>query len=219
MELSEYLPFWNRLTGGQQEKLKQAAVLRKAGQGAQLNRGSGECLGLLVVRSGQLRIYLSSPEGREVTLYRLFARDMCLMSASCVMNNIQFDVSIEAEKDTEMWMIRPEIYRELMDESAAVANYSNELMSSRFSEVMWLVEQIMWNSFDRRLAGFLLEESALEEDRILRITHEKIANHLGTAREVVTRMLRYFQNEGMVKLGRGTIEIAEPEKLEKLLEE
>ena len=218
MKLSAYLPFWNKLTGEQQNRLEHAAVSRRVEQGTLLHGGSGECLGLLVVCSGQLRIFISSAEGREITLYRLFERDMCLMSASCVLKNIQFDVSIEAEKDTEVWIIEPAAYRKLMDESAAVANYSNDLVSSRFSEVMWLVEQIMWNSFDRRLAGFLLEESALEESSLLKITHEKIANHMGTAREVVTRMLRYFQNEGTVKLGRGTIEILREEQLERLRE-
>ena len=80
-------------------------------------------------------------------------------------------------------------------------------MAARFSEVMWLIEQILWKSLDRRLAAFLLDEAILEESSTLRITHEMIANHLGTAREVITRMLRYFQNEGIVKLRRGEIEI------------
>ena len=97
-----------------------------------------------------------------------------------------------------------------------VANYANQLISSRFSEVMWLMEQIMWKSFDKRLAAFLLEEARLEDSPVLKITHEKIASHMGTAREVVTRMLRYFQNEGMVTLTRGTVEITDREKLSKL---
>ena len=103
-----------------------------------------------------------------------------------------------------------------MEESAVVANYANQLISSRFSEVMWLMEQIMWKSFDKRLASFLLEESALENTPSLKITHEKIANHMGTAREVVTRMLRYFQGEGMVKLTRGTVELVDKKKLRAL---
>ena len=78
-------------------------------------------------------------------------------------------------------------------------------MASRFSEVMWLMEQVLWKRFDRRLAGFLLEVSALEEASSLRITHEAIAKHLGTAGELVTRMLRYFQTEGMVRLARGVV--------------
>ena len=106
----------------------------------------------------------------------------------------------------------------MMDESAPVANYANQLISGRFSEVMWLMEQVMWKSFDKRLAKFLLEESRLEGTPELQITHEKIANHMGTAREVVTRMLRYFQGEGLVRLTRGTVTVSDPDALAKLAE-
>ena len=177
-----------------------------------------DCLGLLLIRSGQLRVYTLSSEGREITLYRLFDHDICLFSASCVMPNIQFEVIIEAEKDSEMWVLPSCLFKDLMEESAVVANYANQLISSRFSEVMWLMEQIMWKSFDKRLASFLLEESILENSACLKITHEKIANHMGTAREVVTRMLRYFQSEGMVKLTRGAVEIVDKAALEHLAE-
>ena len=146
----------------------------------------------------------------------LFDRDMCLFSASCMMRSIQFEVTIEAEKDSQLWIIPPEVYQRLMEESAPVANYTNELMASRFSEVMWLMEQIMWKSLDKRLASFLLEEAAIEGTDELKITHETIANHLGSHREVITRMLRYFQNEGMVKLSRGMVAILDREKLEAL---
>ena len=217
MELADYFPFWALLTGSQKEALLRAAVSRSVKKGTVLHNGSADCLGLLAVRSGQLRAYILSSEGREVTIYRLFERDACLFSASCMMRNIQFDVTIEAEKDSEVWIIPSEVYRALMDASVAVANYTNDLMSSRFSEIMWLMEQIMWRRFDQRLAEFLLQESVLEGSSRLPITHEKIANHLGTAREVVTRMLRYFQNEGMVKLTRGAVEITDAAKLTQLL--
>ena len=105
------------------------------------------------------------------------------------------------------------MYKKVMEDSAPLSNYTNQVMADRFSEVMWLIEQIMWKSVDRRLAGFLLEESTLEESRMLMITHEKIANHMGTAREVVTRMLKYFQNEGLVALSRGKIEILDEKRL------
>ena len=129
---------------------------------------------------------------------------------------MQFTVFVEAEKDTELWVIPACLYQNMMDESIAIANYSHDLITSHFSELMWLMEQIMWKSFDKRLAAFLLEESRVEETETLHITHEKIANHMGTAREVVTRMLRYFQSEGMVRLTRGTVEIADRKRLEKL---
>ena len=185
-------------------------------QGTILHSGSSDCLGLLLVREGQLRAYILSPEGREITLYRLFPRDICLFSASCIMQSIQFDVSIQAEKDTKVWVIPPEVFKGLMESSVPVANYTNQLMASRFSEVMWRMEQIMWQSFDQRLAAFLLEESDLEETPVLKLTHEKIANHLGSAREVVTRMLRYFQEEGLVRLARGTVELLGRKGLEAL---
>ncbi|MBQ9762318.1 MAG: Crp/Fnr family transcriptional regulator [Oscillospiraceae bacterium] len=218
MDLANYLPIWNKLTAEQQQRLLGVTHPLKVKAGTVVHNGSMDCLGLLLIRSGQLRVYALSGEGREITLYRLFEMDICLFSASCVMPSVQFEVIVEAEKDTELWVIPSCLFKNLMEESAPVANYANQLISSRFSEVMWLMEQIMWKSFDKRLAAFLLEESNLEGGSVLKITHEKIANHMGTAREVVTRMLRYFQSEGMVKLTRGAVELADPEKLEQLSE-
>ncbi len=218
MELQDYLPIWKKLTPAQQRQLKDGTVGRAVKKGTVLHSGSADCTGLFLVRQGQLRAYILSDEGREITLYRLFERDICLFSASCILHSIQFEVMIEAEKDTELWVIPSLLYQQIMEESAPVANFTNEIMATRFSEVMWLMEQIMWKSFDKRLARFLLEESALEGTDLLKITHEIIGNHLGTAREVVTRMLRYFQGEGMVKLSRGTVELRDRTKLESLAE-
>ena len=181
-----------------------------------IHNGSDDYTGLLLVKSGQLRAYILSDEGRKITIYRLFDRDMCLFSASCMMRSIQFNITIEAEKDSDLWIIPVEVYQSIMAESAPLANYTNELMATRFSDVMWLIEQIMWKSLDKRVAAFLLEESAIEDSCTLKITHEVIANHLGSHREVITRMLKYFQNEGMIKLSRGTIELADISKLEEL---
>ena len=216
MDLSALLPFWDQLTPEQQARLSGGAQPRDIPRGTVLHRGSSDCLGLLVVRSGRLRAYVLSEEGREITLYRLLERDICLFSASCMMGDLQLDVAVEAERDTKVWVLPPDLYQALSQESPAVANFTNRLMAGRFSEVMWLMEQIIWKSFDRRLAAFLLEESTMDGTPTLRLTHEKIANHLGTAREVVTRMLRYFQSEGMVALARGTVEITDWERLEAL---
>ncbi len=215
MDFESYFPVWRQLTDAQRERIRGSLVRRSAERGTVLHSGS-ECTGVLVVRSGQLRAYILSEEGREITIYRLFERDLCLLSASCMMRGIQFDITIEAEKDTDLWMIPVEVYRQIMTESAPLSNYTNEIMAARFSEAMWLIEQIMWKSMDRRVAAFLLEESAIEGTKLLRLTHETIANHLGTHREVVTRMLRYFQGEGMVRLARGSVELLDEAKLEAL---
>ena len=213
---AEYFPIWNKLTAGQQAQMEELSRFQRVKAGTILHDGGRDCLGLLLVRSGQLRAYILSDEGREITINRFFEMDLCVFSASCVMPNMQFNIVVEAEKDSELWVIPACLYKNLMDESLEVCAYSNNLMTGHFSELMWLMEQIMWKSFDKRLAKFLLEESLLEGTAVLKLTHEKIANHMGTAREVVTRMLRYFQNEGLVALTRGTVEVVDPRGLERL---
>lgn len=219
MEFQTYFPVWNKLTPAQQERLLSGLMTRVVRKGTVIHNGSMDCTGLLLVRSGRLRAYILSEEGREITIYRLFERDMCLFSASCMMRSIQFEVTIEAETDTELWIIPAELYKSVMEESAPLANYTNELMATRFSDVMWLIEQVMWKSLDKRVAAFLLEEASIEGTGYLKITHEMIANHLGTHREVITRMLRYFQSEGMVRLSRGAVEIADAARLEALCDQ
>ena len=216
MEFQEYLPFWDKLTQEQKDRVADVIEFRAVKKGVHIHDSSAECLGLVAVKSGQLRAYILSEDGREITLSRLFEYDVSLLSASCVMPDIQMNVMIQVEKDSEFWSIPACLFKNLMDESLAMSNYARNLLGSNFSDLMWLMEQIMWKSVDKRLAEFLLEESRLEGSSVLKITHEQIANHLGTAREVVTRMLRYFQNEGMVKLTRGTIEITTEEKLKEL---
>lgn len=216
MYFKDYFSIWDKLTLTQQNRISDHVSSRSIKKGTIIHNGSLDCTGLLLLKSGQLRAYILSDEGREITIYRLFDRDICLFSASCIMRSIQFDITIEAEKDTEFWLIPPDLYKELMEESAAVSNYTNEIMAARFSEVMWLMEQIMWKSMDKRIASFLLTEASIEGTSTLKITHEMIANHLGTHREVVTRMLRYFQSEGLVKLTRGTVEILDEKQLQAL---
>ena len=216
MDFSAYFPIWDKLTPAQQERLASSAVSRSAPKGTVVHNGNLECTGLLLVRSGQLRAYILSDEGREITIYRLFEMDLCMLSAFCIFRSIQFEITIEAEKDSELWIVPPFVYKQVMEESAPLANYTTEIMATRLSDVMWLMEQVMWRSFDKRLAAFLLEEARLEGSNTLKITHEIIGNHMGSPREVVTRMLRYFQSEGMVRLARGTVELTDPDGLEAL---
>lgn len=216
MPFQDYFPIWDKLEPAQQDRLLDSLIARKVEKGTVIHNGSMDCTGLLVVESGQLRAYILSDEGREITLYRLFDRDICLLSASCMIRSIQFDVTVVAEKDTRLWVIPAEVYKGVMESSAPAANFTNELMATRFTDVMWLIEQIMWKSLDKRLAAFLLEEAAIEGSNELKITHEAIANHIGSHREVITRMLRYFQGEGLVRLSRGTVAILDEERLKSL---
>lgn len=213
MEFREYLPFWKELTSQQQAKLESSATLEHVKKGEVIHNGTADCVGLLVLVSGQLRGFSLSEDGRQVTLYRLFSRDVCLMSAYCMLNSLQFDISVQAEQDTVFWRIPAPVYKELMRQSAPVANFTTELIASRFSDVMWLLDQILYKHLDSRLAAFLVEESRLTGSDTLALTHDAIAQHLGSAREVITRMLRYFSSEGLVKLGRGSLQVLDEARL------
>jgi CRP/FNR family transcriptional regulator len=218
MGFENYFPVWSKLTADQQEKLRSQITYRQVEKGTVLHNGSLDCTGVFLIESGQLRAYILSEEGREITVYRLFDQDMCLFSASCMMRSIQFEIIIEAEKPSGLWLIPVDAYRSVMEDSAPLANYTNEVMASRFSDVMWLIEQVLWKSLDKRLAAFLLEEAAIEGTLSLKITHEAIANHLGSHREVITRMLRYFQSEEMVRLSRGCVTLTDEAKLRRLVD-
>ena len=169
MNFDNYFPVWNELNTAQKKLISDNLITQHVKKGAVIHNGNLDCTGLLLVKTGQLRTYILSDEGREITLYRLFDMDICLLSASCIIRSIQFEVTIEAEKDTDLWIIPSEIYKVLMKESAPVANYTNELMATRFSDVMWLIEQIMWKSLDKRVASFLLEETSIEDRKSTRL--------------------------------------------------
>lgn len=216
--LNTWIPGWGQLTPAQQTRLSEAARPQAFSAGELIHNGDADCVGLLLVKSGRLRVFILSEDGREITLYRLLPGEICLFSASCMMPQIAFAVTVTAEAPSEVLVLPPDVYKAVMAESAPLANFTNELIAARFSDVMWLIEQILWKSFDRRLAAFLLAEAKLEHSATLHLTHEAIANHMGTAREVVTRMLRYFQGEGWVKLARGTLQLTDEPSLRALAE-
>ena len=215
-DLATFFPVWNKLNEKERKILTSGSSVKTVKAGTIIHNGDEDCVGLLLIKKGIIRTYILNESGREITLYRLFERDMCLFSASCMMNSIQFEVNVEAETDSEIVVIKSPVYEGLMQKSLVVANYTSQLMAARFSEVMWLIEQIMFKSFDVRLAEFLCHEINIEQSNTISITHEKIARHMGTAREVVTRMLKYFQSEKMVRIFRGGIEIIDEDRLRKM---
>ena len=216
--LKDTLSFWKELRESERYTLHQAMIKKDFAAGETMHSNSENCSGLFLIQTGQVRAYIISESGKEITLYRLFERDVCIFSASCMMKNISFEIFIEVEKETKVYLIPTPVFRKLSLESLPIQVFTNNLMASRFSDVMWIMEQALFTSFDKRLAGFLLEQTIIEDSDKLTITHEKIANHLGTAREVVTRMLKYFQNEGIVSVNRGTIDILDQGKLKLIVE-
>jgi CRP/FNR family transcriptional regulator, anaerobic regulatory protein len=216
--LSVILPFWNKLSEGERQLILGNTSLRSFKGGQSIHQGGNECTGLWIVKSGQLRTFILSESGKEITLFRLFERDACILSSSCIMKNITFEVQVEAEKDSETYLIPTDIYQRLSNTNYEIRDFASQMIASRLSDVMWIMEQVVFMSLDKRLANFLLELSAIEDTDELTMTHESIAKNLGSAREVITRMLKYFQSEGMVSLSRGKIIIKDEEKLRELMD-
>ena len=218
VQLRDCFPFWEALTEEQRNTLEKNVVKRKFEKGRLLHAGQEDCVGLIAVAEGLLRVFTVSEDGKELTLYRLLERDVCLFSASCIFQDIRFDVMVSAAEETEVYHIPAGIYRRLMETSLPVMEYTSRLMASRFSDVMWLMDQVMNKKLDSRLAAFLLEEADRTGQNRLELTHEQISGHLGSAREVVSRMLKHFQKEGLVELNRGSITLADREELARLAE-
>ena len=212
---SEIFPFWSDLTSAQKDSVCRTSHHVKFAKGANIHNGE-ECTGVILVRSGCLRVYILSEDGKDLTLYRLFAGDICILSASCALNTITFDVHVDAEEESDCYIISGCAFSELADRVPSVKIYALEATVSRFSEVMWVMEQILFMSFDRRLAIFLLDECAKLQSDYVKLTHEQIARYMGSAREVVSRMLKYFSAEGIVDNTRGGTRILDKKRLRDL---
>ena len=209
---------WPHLTEEQRGRLMAGVDAVRYQKGMHIHAGGDDCVGLLILRSGMIRTYLLSEEGREVTLYRQGAGDVSILSASCVMPAITFDVQIDAEDDTEVLLIHAGVLAQLVAESVYVERFLYQLAAVCFSNAMWAMQQILFFSFDKRLALFLLGEMEKSKDDVIRITHEQTSRYMGSAREVVSRMLKYFAEEGLVELSRGGIQVLDRKQLQKLAE-
>ena len=212
---SQMLPFWEHLTPQEQMALREASVPSTLPKGTITHRADQDCKGILLLLSGQLRAFLLSEEGREVTLYRVREGETCVLSSSCLMDAIVFDVLIEAIEETHVITLPVTALSPLAQQRPEIELFLYKTASERFSDIMWTMQQILFMGMDRRAAIFLWDESA-QKGPVLRITHDEMARYIGSAREVVTKVLKYFAQEGIVALRRGTITILDREKLRRL---
>lgn len=209
----EYFPFWNKLKEEDKEFLCQNSTVVHFEKEQSVHNNT-ECSGLYIVKSGRLRLYMLSEEGKEITLYRLSPGDICMLSASCVLQSISFDVYVDAEVSSECYAINGMAFNAVSERVLEVKNYALETALGRFSDVMWIMQQIVFMSMDKRLAIFLLDEITENKTDVVIMTHEQIAKHLGTAREVITRMLKHFSADGIVEVNRKGIRIVDKKKLQ-----
>lgn len=213
VDLSEYIPFYKGLDEMSKIKVR-ASVHSLSFSAGDVVHAADECSGLIVVVSGQLKTSALNEMGREINLFRLFSYDCCIFSASCMMKNLEFDVLVKAVEDTEVLLLPTKVFSALADENVSVLKFMNDIISSRMSDVMWLMDQVLNKKLDTRLAALLVDEARISGCNTVDATHEELAKHLGSAREVVSRTLGYLQKEGEVRLNRGKIEITDMARLE-----
>lgn len=211
----ESFPFWGGISEDEREFICRHSVAVTYNKGETIHDGT-ECSGVFFVRSGCLRVYIMSEDGKAVTLYRLYAGDMCMLASSCVLQAVTFDVFIDVEEDSECFVVNGNAFASVSENNPDVKIFALELAVTRFSDVMWVMQQILFMSMDKRLAIFLSDECARTGSDVVMLTHEQIAKYMGSAREVVSRTMKYFSNEGIVEASRKGVKILDKKKLREL---
>lgn len=207
-----YFPFWKSLKDEDKDFLCQSTIEEHFEKQQPVHDNMG-CSGLYILKKGRLRLCMLSEEGKEITLYRLMPGDICMLSASCVLQSITFDVYVDAEEPSDCYCISGPAFAAVSERVLEVKIFALERAVDRFSDVMWIMQQIVFMSMDKRLAIFLLDEMAMTGSDAITMTHEQIARHLGTAREVVSRMLKHLAADGAIEVTRKCINITDKEKL------
>lgn len=217
IDFSKTFSFWNQLTEKQKERIHRSWRLELFDKGRIIYNTTQGCKGVLILQKGSMRIYMVSPEGREVTLYRLNEGEVCVLAAACLMEEIDFDILIEAVEYTETVTIPAADLQPIIKENKVFENYLYKKTAERFTDVMWTIQNILFKKVDQRIARCLLEEMFRQDCEVVEITQEEIAHEIGSAREVVTKTMKHMAGDQLIKNGRGKVEILNKQELYKLI--
>ena len=209
----ETLPFWNDLSKEEKENILSFSIVQSYKKGSFIHTQEDTCLGLIYVLEGDIRVYMVSEEGKEITLYHIKENEVDVLSASCVVNQITFDTELIAKEDSTLLIIPVTILSPLKDSNIHVRSYIYEVLAERFSDVMWTLQQVLFLKMDQRIATYLLDVSNTSNSLSIHTTHEEIAQEINSAREVVTRVMKHLQDDGLVEMKRGVITILDKKRL------
>ncbi len=209
--------FWNVLEQRDKDLLLKYTRREECVKGQNIHGLKRQCTGVLFVESGCFRVYVLSDEGKEITLYNLQKGQFCMLTASCVLKSITFEVMVDATEDSRCLIVNPSVFSEISNRYLQVKNFILEIAIDKFDKVMWVMQQIMFRSMDKRLATFLVEQSKNTNSNKILMTNDKIAKYINSSREVVSRMFKHFKEDGIIEKIDNGIEIVDMEKLEDLL--
>jgi CRP/FNR family transcriptional regulator, anaerobic regulatory protein len=180
-----------------------------AGQDVFLEGDRVDAIALLL--SGVVRVYKVSETGREITLYRFGLGESCILTANAILSDQSFPAIASVEEDAEAVMIPTKVFRDWIRRYDIWRDFVFDLLSQRLSKMMTIVDEVAFQRMDVRVAALLLKQARVQNP--MRITHQQIAGELGSSREVISRLLEDFVSTGLIRLGRGTIEILDFEEL------
>ena len=213
----ETLPFWNDLSKEEKENILSFSIVQSYKKGSFIHTQEDTCLGLIYVLEGDIRVYMVSEEGKEITLYHIKENEVDVLSASCVVNQITFDTELIAKEDSTLLIVPVTILSPLKDSNIHVRSYIYEVLAERFSDVMWTLQQVLFLKMDQRIATYLLDVSNTSNSLSIHTTHEEIAQEINSAREVVARVMKHLQDDGLIEMKRGVITILDKKRLLQLL--
>ncbi len=205
MTSSEFTKLFPVLANSRDALVKELLAVGRARDvpaGSRLYAEGDACAAIAFVLDGELRVYKISENGREITLYELGRGETCILNASCILSGTSYPANAMTLTPARIMLIPSTVFRRLMGEYEDLRTFVFSLLSQRLSAVMELVEEVAFGRMDGRLMDYLGEKA---ENGQLETTHQKIANDLGTSREVVSRLLKDFERKGRVKLGRNEI--------------
>ena len=212
------LPFYEHLTNQQKEQMESVSYVAQFKKGQIIHDQGSDCLGMIMLLEGELRTFMISEEGREITLYRLEPEDVDILSAACVVNQITFDTQMVAVKDCSLLVIPAIHMSHWKEENIYIRSYVYELATDRFSDVMWMIQQTLFLRVDQRIAIYLLDEVNKNHSLEVKTTQEEIALEINSAREVVARMIKTMVREGWVKTKRGSFTILDKKALQQIIQ-
>jgi CRP/FNR family transcriptional regulator len=184
------------------QALRVATVVKHVPAGAVLFDERQDCGAFPMVLSGGVRVTKSAPNGRELQLYRVQPGESCVITSSCLLGHAAYNARGEAEADTTLAVIPVALFARLVSEHEPFRSYVFRLFSERIADLMQLVEAVAFQRLDQRLAALLLGRAP-----VLHLTHQQLADELGSVREIVSRLLKGFAEQGLVTLGRERIEV------------
>lgn len=212
MFIMKHLPVLEDISLDRQLLWAQRTVAVHYSEGVKIQCDDG--VGLILIKSGSLRLYLLSQEGREITLYNLQADEVCVISTWLALQIINFEVHIEAASDCCALLMDVASFAEFCEDDACIDSFFVRLLTMRISLAVEALERAFSLNIDQRLAVFLTGGMEMAGSNDVELTHDQIARHIGSTREVVTRALNRFAASGMVKLTRGNVEVLNKEKLD-----